>query len=181
MKPFVKFLLDFGPLAVFFIVFGVAGLKVATIVLIPTTLIVSLSYYFLYKRWEPIPLLTLAVVLVMGGLTLWLGDDDFIKMKPTLINGILGTTLLIAYARKKLWLKTILGNTMELSPEGWRFLTRNYGIFFLCLAGANEIVWRHFSTDTWVAFKVFGILGCTFLFFLAQMPMLKKYELPEQV
>ncbi len=179
MKPFVKLLLDFGPLLAFFAIYGMSDLITATLFLIPATILVSVIYYIMLKKWEPLPLMTMGIVTVMGGLTLWLGDEDFIKMKPTIINAILGLTLIVASIRKKMWLQKLLGSALALNERGWQLLTRNYGLLFLFLAIANELIWRTQSTDVWVNFKVFGILGVTFLFFIIQVPLLKKYIVEE--
>lgn len=176
MSPIVKFFLDFCPLAVFFAVYAVADIMTATLALIPVTFAVTLFWYLKTRKLEPIPLLTLAVVSVMGGLTLAIGDEDFIKMKPTIVNTLLGTVLLAGYFRRKMWLRTVLGSAFPLNPEGWMKLTRNYGIFFFTIAILNEIIWRNLPTDDWVTFKVFGILGLTMLFFITQLPLLKKYQ-----
>jgi intracellular septation protein len=116
-------------------------------------------------------------VLVFGGLTLWLQDDHFIKIKPTIVNGLFAAILFGGLVTGRLFLKIVFGDVMRLSEEGWRSLTVRWALFFVFLAILNEIIWRGFSTDAWVAFKVFGIMPITFLFAIAQIGLLKRYEL----
>jgi intracellular septation protein len=170
---------DYGPLAAFFIAYALHGLMAATAALLVATL-VSLALSLFYERRLPMmPLLTTAVVLVFGGLTLWLQDETFIKMKPTIINAIFALLLLGSLALRQLWLKPLLGTALSLTDEGWRQLTLRFGLFFAAMAVLNEIVWRSMSTDVWVAFKVFGLLGLTFAFMFAQAPLLKRYRAEE--
>ncbi len=96
------------------------------------------------------------MVLVFGGLTLWLQDDLFIKMKPTIVNSLFGMALLGGLAFGKPLLPYVLDSVFQLTQEGWRQLTLRWGLFFFLLAAINEVVWRMFSTDFWVAFKVWG-------------------------
>ena len=116
-------------------------------------------------------------VLVFGGLTLWLQDDHFIKMKPTIVNSLFAAILFGGLLANRVFLKIVFGDVMKLSEEGWRLLTLRWAVFFVFLAVLNEVMWRGFSTDTWVAFKVFGIMPITFVFALCQIGLLKKYEL----
>ena len=123
------------------------------------------------------PLITGVFVLVFGGLTLWLQDDHFIKIKPTIVNGLFAAILFGGLLSGRLFLKIVFGDVMHLSEEGWRVLTLRWALFFVFLAFLNELVWRSFSTDTWVTFKVFGIMPITFVFALAQIGLLKKHEI----
>ena len=104
------------------------------------------------------PLVTGVVVLIFGGLTLWLQDDTFIKMKPTIVNSLFAVTLLGGLLFGQSLLKYVFGDVYKLKPKGWFVLTWRWGLFFFFLAVANEVVWRMFDTDTWVAFKVWGIM-----------------------
>lgn len=175
LKPTV----DYGPLAVFFLTYLKAGLFPATAALIAATA-VALALSVGFERRVPwMPLVTAAVVGVFGGLTLWLQDESFIKMKPTIVQGLIAALLLGGLAFRRPLLKPVLGATWPMDEAGWRRLTLRFGVFFAVMAVANEIVWRSQSTDVWVAFKVFGILGATVLFSLAQVPLMTRHRLPE--
>ena len=176
-KQAIKLVVELGPLLVFFvgnsrygIYAGTAAFMVATVV----SLVVSRT---ILGRIATMPLVTGVFVLVFGGLTLWLQDDHFIKIKPTIVNGLFAGILFVGLATGRLFLKIVFGDVMRLSEEGWRILTLRWAFFFVFLALLNELIWRSFSTDTWVAFKVFGIMPITFVFALAQIGILKKYEL----
>jgi intracellular septation protein len=125
------------------------------------------------------PFVTGVVVLVFGGLTLWLQNDEFIKMKPTIVNVLFGAALLGGLAFGRPLLGYVFDSVFKLNDEGWRKLTFRWGLYFFALAALNEIVWRAFSTDFWVSFKVFGIMPLTVLFTLTQMPMIQRHTLPE--
>lgn len=175
-KQAIKLAVELGPLLVFFIantrygIFaGTGAFMVATVV----ALVVSRTFL---GRIATMPLVTGVFVLVFGGLTLWLQDDHFIKIKPTIVNGLFAAILFGGLATGRVFLKIVFGDVMRLSDEGWRLLTLRWGLFFVFLALLNELIWRGFSTDTWVAFKVFGIMPITFVFALAQIGLLKKYD-----
>ena len=133
--------------------------------------------WLLLKKVAVMPLVTGAVVLVFGTLTLLLQDDTFIKMKPTIVNSLFAITLLGGLVFGQSLLKYVFGEVYKLKPEGWRKLTINWGLFFVFLAISNEVVWRMFDTDTWVAFKVWGIMPITVVFSMLQLPLLTRYAL----
>ncbi len=170
---------EYAPLAVFFAAYAFAGLIAATAALMAATLVVVILSLVMLRRVPLLPLLTAVVVGIFGGLTLWLQDETFIKMKPTIINALFALLLLGGLLLRQLWLKTLLGATLSLTDEGWRKLTFRFGLFFAAMAGLNEIVWRSLSTDVWVAFKVFGLMGLTFAFMLAQAPLFARYKAGE--
>ncbi len=171
----LKFLVDFGPLVIFFVSYKLAGLMVATLAIIVATLAALLVSFVTTRRLPPMPLLTAIVVVVMGGLTLWLQDKTFIKMKPTIIFAFLALLLAGGLIIRKPTLQIVMSDAMKLSEAGWRQLTVRFALFFLGMAALNEYVWRNFSEDTWIDFKVFGILGLTILFSLSQMPLMKRH------
>jgi intracellular septation protein len=143
-----------------------------------SAMIVSLLLsWLILKRVAVMPLVSGVIVLIFGGLTLWLQDETFIKMKPTIVNILFGGTLLGGLAFGQLLLKYVFGDVYRLKEEGWRILTWRWGVFFLVLAVLNEIVWRNFSTDTWVTFKVWGIAPLTVVFSMTQLGVLSKYAL----
>jgi intracellular septation protein A len=170
---------EYAPLAVFLAAYAAADLMAATVALLAATAIaLGLSLFYL-RKLPLLPLITAAVVGLFGGLTLWLQDETFIKMKPTIVNAIFAALLLGGLAFGRIWLKLLLGQALAINDEGWRRLTRRFGLFFATMALLNEIVWRTQSTDFWVAFKVFGLLGLTFLFMLAQAPLIARHKIEE--
>ena len=126
------------------------------------------------------PLVTAVAVLVFGALTFIFQDEIFIKMKPTIVNTIFGSVLLIALAMGKPLLPVVLDSMMRLTETGWKILTLRWGLFFFVLAGINEVVWRTQTTDFWVSFKVFGTMPLTVVFALAQIPLMMKHELKDE-
>ena len=116
------------------------------------------------------------LVLVFGGLTLYLKNDIFIKMKPTVLYAFFGAVLLGGLSVNRLFIKYVFAQAFELDELGWRKLTVRWGIFFLALAVLNETIWRSTTTATWVSFKVWGIIPLIFLFALAQTPLLLKHQ-----
>ena len=194
LSPLLKLALELGPLAVFFL-FNSRGEQIAEalpvlqalgkpiflataafMVAIAVSLSVSL---WLTKRLPVMPLITGVVVLVFGGLTLWLHDDLFIKLKPTIINTLFGAVLLGGLLFGKSLLGYVFDSAFKLTAEGWRVLTLRWGIFFLVLAVINEIVWRNFSTDFWVNFKVFGVMPITLVFTMTQLPLIQRHAITE--
>lgn len=171
-----KLLVELGPLLVFFIVNSRAGIFWGTGVLIVATAISIIASRVMFGKLAVMPLVSAFFVVIFGGLTLWLADDVFIKLKPTIVNLIFATVLLGGLVAGHSLLRHLFGDVFKLTDEGWRKLTLRWGLFFVCLAVLNEVVWRNFSTDTWVSFKVFGIMPLTMAFGVAQMGLLKAYE-----
>jgi intracellular septation protein len=176
-KQAIKLVVELGPLLVFFIANSRFGIFAGTAAFMFATVASLIASRALLGRIATMPLVTGVFVLVFGGLTLWLQDDHFIKIKPTIVNGLFAAILFGGLATGRLFLKIVFGDVMRLSEEGWRSLTLRWALFFVFLAILNEVIWRGFSTDTWVAFKVFGIMPITFLFAIAQIGLLKRYEL----
>jgi intracellular septation protein len=193
LPPLLKITLEMGPLALFFLAntrpqlfapllpgslaqHPESGIFTATAVFMVATVAALSAGYALTRHLPIMPLVSGVVVLVFGGLTLWLQDEVFIKMKPTIINGLFGVVLLGGLAFGKPLITYVLDAVFNLTDEGWRKLTFRWGVFFLFLAVLNEIVWRNFSTDVWVAFKVFGTMPLTLLFVASQVPLLMRHE-----
>lgn len=171
-----KLFLDLMPLAAFFIGYRLGDLMLATALIVGATIISLTITYVLEQRIALSTLISGLLVGVFGGLTLILDDEQFIKVKPTIINCIFATVLLGgAYFYKRGLLKYVLDAAFDISDEGWMKLSIRWGFFFLFLAALNECIWRSFTTDFWVNFKVFGMLTCTILFTALQMPLIKKY------
>lgn len=175
LKPVV----DYGPLAAFFIAYLIGKLYVATAALMIATVIAVVLSLALERRLPIMPLVTAAIVMVFGGLTLWLNDERFIKMKPTIVQGLFSLVLFGGLAFGRPLLSPLLGAAWSMDREGWRHLTFRFAVFFAAMAALNEVVWRTQSTDVWVAYKVFGIMGLTILFAMAQAPLMKRHHLAE--
>ncbi len=189
VNPLLKLVLEFGPLAIFFFVnsygerwFGVAAdqrIFLATGVFIAASLLSLVLSKLLMNHLPRMAIINAVVVTVFGGLTLALHDELFIKLKPTIVNALFGAILLGGLAMGRPLLPFVLDSVLSLDPEGWRKLTLRWGLFFFVLAALNEIVWRQFSTDFWVGFKVWGIMPLTLAFALAQTPLILRHELKE--
>lgn len=175
MRQWLKYAVDYGPIAAFFIAYKVAGLMAATVTLMITTAIATLLLYVVQRRLALMPIITLLVVGTFGGLTLWLHDDTFIKMKPTVIQGLFAIVLFGGLIVKKPLIRYVMGSTLQLSDEGWRRLSFRFACFFTAMAALNEIVWRTQPEGIWIDFKVFGIIGLTFLFILTQIPLILRH------
>ncbi len=195
-SPLVKLALDLGPLLLFFfansrpalfeplirpiipaaVATGErAGIFVATAVFMVAILVALAVSYALTRRLPMMALVSAVVVVVFGGLTLVLQDELFIKLKPTIIYLLFAGTLFGGILFRKPLLAMVFDQMFNLTAEGWRKLTVRWALFFLALAVLNEIVWRTQSTDTWVTFKVFGVMPLTFVFAMLQYPLLTKY------
>ena len=196
INPLLKLALELGPLLVFFFANTRGEWLAATFpslaelggpIFVATALFMvatatSLSVSWLLTRTLPImPLVSGISVFVFGAMTLYLQDDTFIKMKPTIVNMLFGAVLLGGLFFGKALLGYVFDSAFKLDAEGWRKLTFRWGLFFLFLAIANETVWRSFSTDTWVAFKVWGIMPITLIFTFSQMPLIMRHSLDETI
>jgi len=175
LKPVV----DYGPLAAFFIAYLIGKLYVATAALMIATVIAVVLSLALERRLPIMPLVTAAIVMVFGGLTLWLNDERFIKMKPTIVQAIFSVVLFGGLFWRKPLLKPLLGSAWQLTDRGWYILTFRFALFFAAMAVVNEIVWRSVSTDLWVNFKIFGILALTFVFTAFQIPLITRHQIPD--
>ena len=195
LNPFLKLVLEMGPLVLFFFansrpalfvpfvgpllpaaVSGErAGIFVATAVFMVAILAALAVSYALTRHLPVMAMVTAIVVVVFGSLTLVLHDDTFIKMKPTIIYLLFGGALLGGLWFNKPLLAVVFDSVFDLTEEGWRKLTLRWALFFLALAVLNEIVWRTQTTDFWVSFKVFGVVPLTFVFAALQYPLMQKY------
>lgn len=181
----IRMAIELGPLVVFFVLnakaddfFDVAANQTifwATGGFMIATAVSLISSYLLFRKIPTMPLVTGVFVFVMGGMTIFLHDDLFIKLKPTITNVLFAAGLLGAAYMGNPIMKKLFDGAFDITDEGWMVLTRRWGFFFLLLAVLNEVVWRNVSTDTWVSFKVFGIMPLTMVFGMAQIPVLTKY------
>ncbi|MEZ5667612.1 MAG: septation protein A [Alphaproteobacteria bacterium] len=197
MNPLVRIVIEAGPLAAFFllnargedIVDSLEGTEtlvflqengldkpifLATAGFMVVTLVALAVSYAIERRLPIMPMVSGVFVLGFGTLTLLLQDEDFIKLKPTITNSLFAVILFGGLAFGRPLLRPLFGSVMELSDRGWRTLTLRWACFFVVLAVLNEIVWRSFDTDTWVDFKVFGIMPLTLVFAMTQIPLLKR-------
>lgn len=179
-----RLLIDVGPLLVFFLVNFLAPVPGPLKVFVATgafmaAMVVALCFAAIrYRYVSPLLLFSAVMVLVLGGLTIWLHDETFIKVKPTIYYGLVAGLLTFGLLTGKPLLKLVLGSAYPgLDEEGWRKLTRNWAIFFAVMAVVNEAVWRNSTTDFWIAFKLWGAIPATLLFAVANVPMLMRHGL----
>jgi intracellular septation protein len=180
LNPLLKLALDVGPLLLFFFVNTRWGIFTATAAFMVATLISIAVTYALTRRVPMMPLVSAIVVMVFGGLTLYLQDETFIKLKPTIIYASFAALLLGGLLVGRSLLALVLDSVFQLTDQGWKTLTLRWGLFFAAMAILNEIVWRSVSTDTWVAFKTFGFLPLTILFALAQTPLIVRHSVDKK-
>jgi intracellular septation protein len=175
--PALKFALELGPLALFFLAnhfYGIFGATAALMVSVVVTLAIS---WAIARRLPMMPMVTAALVLVFGSLTFLLQDEEFIKLKVTILYAMFGSSLLVALYFDRLLLPILFDAALHLDDAGWRKLTWRWSFFFFFLAALNEVLRHVLSTDAWVNFKVFGILPLTVLFVLTQTPMMLRHEI----
>ena len=178
MNPIVKIIIETGPLVAFFVSNWMAGIFWGTGIFMAATAVALILSWLLTRKLAVMPLISAGFVAVFGILTLWLHDETFIKVKVTLINALFGMILLGGLFFGQTFLKFVMGEAIKMTDEGWRALTIRWGIFFLCIAVVNEVVWRMVSTDTWVNFKV-ALLPVTLVFALSQAPMMTKHMIQD--
>jgi intracellular septation protein len=182
-----KLLIDLGPLLVFFLVNffapvpAVMKIFVATGAFMIAMVAAMLFSAIRYRSISPLLWFSGAMVVILGGLTIWLHDETFIKMKPTIYYVLVAGLLAFGLATGKPLLQRVLGSTYPgLDETGWNKLTRNWAIFFACMACLNEAVWRNSSTSFWIGFKLWGALPLTFIFAAANIPMLMRHGLMKE-
>ncbi|MSR63381.1 MAG: septation protein IspZ [Planctomycetes bacterium] len=178
-RPPWKPLLDFGPLLVFFGVNAKWGLLAATGTLVPLSVLALFLSWKIEGHVSRIALYGTIAIVVFGGLTLALRDESFIKIKVTVINALLGAVLGVGLLRRKPLLKELMGQDLRLTDQGWSVLTLRFMLFFFGMAALNEVLRRWLSTDAWVTFKTFGVIGATVVFTVLQAPLMKRFEVQE--
>ena len=190
LPKWVKPLLEFGPVVVFFFAYmrmketvytigsnDYQGFIVVTALFVPLLLVCTGILWKLTGKISPMQIMTVILVTAFGGMTVWLNDDRFIKMKPTLIYLIFGGLLSIGLLRGQSYLRVVMQEALPMQDVGWMILTRRVTAFFFGLAVLNEVIWRSFSTEIWVYFKTFGLTAALFAFFMMQGRLLAKYAL----
>ena len=191
-RPFSKLILEMGPLIIFFICYYNAPIPenlkndldeanlfkiiFATKIFVPAILVALFLGWFQTKKIAKMPLITAILVVVFGGLTIWLNNPIFIKMKPTLIYLIFSAILGYGLLKKKIYLKILMGPAIPMNEEGWFLLSKRFAGFFILLALTNEIIWRFFSQDFWVNFKTFGLPILLIIFMAMQFNLFNKYS-----
>ena len=173
-----KLAIDFGPLLVFFATYSKFGIFTGTAAFMGATLVAMIAAWVFVRRIPAMTWFSAILVGVFGGLTLWLQDETFIKIKPTIVFLIFSAILFFGLFRKRNYLKALLGAALEgLSERGWDLRAWRWAVFFLVLAALNEVFWRFFPTEIWLHFKLWGDTLLTFVFAIAQAPMLIRHGL----
>lgn len=193
VSPGLKLALDMGPILAFFVgymllrdrVFTIGGTEYSGFILVTACFIPLLAFtnFLLWRltgKLSKMQVVTLILVVVFGGLTVWLNDERFFKMKPTLIYAIFAAILGFGLLRGRSYLQLVMEEVLPMEREGWMILTRRVTAFFIGLAVLNEIVWRTMSTDAWVNFKTFGLTIGVFAFFMAQSRLFQKYGIEKE-
>ncbi|MDD9721155.1 septation protein IspZ [Sulfitobacter sp. PR48] len=188
VNPFVKSALEYGPILLFFIAYlrlkdrtfsiggtDYEGFIVVTAAFIPLLVAATGAIWALTGKLNRMQVATVILVVVFGGLSVWLNDDRFFKMKPTMIYLLFGGILAVGLLRGQSYLKYVMEEMMPLQDRGWMLLTRRLMLFFFGLAVANELIWRSFATETWVYFKTFGLPVAMFAFFMMQGKLFQDY------
>ena len=179
LGQWTKLLIEMGPLVAFFIANWKAGIFWGTGIFMAATVAALTASWVLTRKIAMVPLVSAVFVALFGALTLWLHSELFIKVKVTLINALFGAVLLGGVAMGRSYIKLIMGEAVKLTEEAWRTLSIRWGVFFLAMAALNEVVWRNFSTDAWVNFKVFGLLPITLAFAFANAPYMTKHMIED--
>lgn len=190
MNPMLKSALEFGPIAAFFAAYillkdrsfeiggtSYDGFIAVTAGFIPLLILSTLILWRLTGHLSKMQIVTLVLVVVFGGMSVWLNDERFFKLKPTLIYLLFGGALGFGLMRGTSYLEAVMDTALPLTSEGWMLLTRRLMYFFIGLAALNEVIWRTQSTETWVYFKTFGLTAAIFLFFMTQGKLFKDYAL----
>lgn len=188
VSPMVKGVLEYGPVLAFFVAYLLlkdrtftvggeeySGFIAVTAAFVPLMVICSGLLWKLTGHMSKMQIVTLVLVVVFGGLSVWLNDERFFKMKPTLIYLIFGGILGFGLLRGQSYLRVVMEEALPMQHEGWMILTRRVCAFFFGLAALNEIVWRTQSTETWVSFKTFGLTIAIFAFFMLQGKLFQQY------
>lgn len=188
--PGLKAALEYGPLLLFFVIYLVlkgqsvtiggtaySGFIVATLVFVPVTVLTTAILWRLTGKLSAMQVVTVVLLVVFGGLSVWLNDPRFFKMKPTLVYALFAAILGLGLALRRNWLELVMGEALPMSATGWRILSGRLALLFLGLALLNELVWRTMSEAVWVNFKIFGMTAILFAFFAAQGGLFRRHAL----
>ncbi len=192
ISPLLKGLLEYGPIAAFFIAYTLlkdrtfliggteySGFITVTAAFVPLFLLSTGLLWWLTGNLSRMQAFTAVLVVVFGGLSVWLNDERFFKMKPTLLYLLFAAILGFGLLRGRSYLESLMGAALPMHRDGWMILTRRLTLFFLALALANEAVWRLLSTDAWVNFKTFGLPIAIFAFFMFQGALFQQHSTGE--
>lgn len=176
-KDIIKLLVEFGPLIVFFATFKLSDIFVATGLMLVTTIGGLLVSYLIDKKISLPLLISGSILIISGVITIVSGDSKYIKMKPTIVYGIFGLILYIGTLKQKGLVKEVFSAIVKMEDQAWITLSWRFAIYFFVMAIINEIVWRNYSEDIWVNFKIFGFVPLTLLFIGLQAPFIHKNRL----
>lgn len=187
-KQMLKTILETLPVVVFFVTYILfknqvvevagqqyTGFVLATAIFVPFLCVSTIIGWRLFGEVSKVQLLTFVLVLIFGGLTIFLNDESFFKMKPTLVYVLFGGAILVGLLRGKSYLQSILGGSVTMKDEGWMIISRRIMVFFFSLAVLNEIIWRTQSSEMWVYFKTFGLTFALLVFLASQYKVLQQY------
>ena len=175
--PLFKLATELGPLVIFFIANAKANLFVATAAFMVAVVVALVVSYTVTRHVPIMAIVSGIIVLVFGTLTLWLHDETFIKIKPTIIYALFGAILGGGLLFGRSFIAILFDQAFNLTAAGWRVLTLRWALFFFAMAVLNEVIWRTQTTDVWVSFKAFGVIPLTMIFAMLQMPLIKRYHL----
>lgn len=188
INPWLKLALELGPVLVFFVGFSrfkdktltiggqdYHGFILMTALFIPLMILTTAILWKLTGKLSKMQVVTLVLVIVFGGLSVWLNDERFFKMKPTMIYALFAAILGWGLMRGQSYMQLVMDEALPMRHEGWMILTKRVALFFAGLAIANEVVWRTMSTETWVTFKTFVLTGALFAFFMTQGKLFETY------
>ena len=192
MKSWLKPALEYGPLVLFFLAFRqmkdrtveiggteYGGFILATMIFVPVLALSTLALWRLTGKLSAMQIMTLVLVIVFGGLSVWLNDERFFKMKPTMIYALFAVLLALGLAMGRNWLELVMGSALPMQHQGWVKLTWRMIVLFAALAVANEIIWRNMTDQAWVNFKTFGLPGVVFVFFVLNAGLFSRYAIKE--
>lgn len=178
-KLAVKLVLEFTPLALFFLASTEYGFWVSTAVMMVATAVSLVVTWIVFRQLALMAIITAITGFIAGGVTLLLDDPHYVQMKPTIVGFVFAAILLTGLISERPLFKTLLGQNLHLTEEGWRVLTWLWFAYFVFISGLNEFIWRNYTWEFWAAFKAFGLMPLTVVYAVPQTLLLRKYRLPD--
>jgi intracellular septation protein len=178
MKIAIKLALEFCPLILFLIFTFTHDVFVGTAWLMGATVVAMAAVWYLYRRVALMALINAVTGLISGAMTLYFTDPTYVKMKPTIISGLYAAIMAVGLLTNRPLLKALLGEELHLQDKGWKVITSHCALYFVFIAILNEVIWRHFSTEFWAGFKVFGLIPLSIVFAVAMIPLARRYRDP---